>query len=269
MGSDITLVLSGSGALYPVHLGAAQALWEAGYRWSRVVGTSGGAIVAAFLASGKPPHAGLGLMKTVLPRDCLRFNWRFWKKGYWGLYSLKRLEAKLAPYVPDIFARAELELYIVTTDLVARRPFVWSAEHTPTASVPQAARMSASVTGLIAPQPMIWQNGYHLFTDGGVTNNFAVDYLDGPAVGIRLLSNGEDGPRPIFSFRDMLTATLGSMMAAIEREHIEDATFAKVVSIPVKWNSMDFWTVTAARVDEFYETGYLYMKQKINEGRLV
>jgi len=267
MSSDFTLVLSGSGALYPVHLGAAQALWEAGCRWTRVVGTSGGAIVAAYLATGQPPHSGLGLMKAVLPKDCLHFNWRFWDEGHWGLYSLKSLEAKLAPYVPAIFAQAELQLYIVTTDLVAREAYVWSAEHTPTAPVAPAARMSASIPGLIAPEPLTREGRELLITDGGVVNNFAVDYLEGPAVGIRLLSRGSDEPKPVRSIREMLSATLSSMMGAIEREHIEDATFAKVVSIPVKWDSMDLWAVDAARVEEFYETGYLHMKQALRNGR--
>lgn len=267
MAKDFTLVLSGSGALYPVHLGAAQALWENGCRWTRVVGASGGAIVAAYLATGRPPHAGLGLMKASLPRDCFRFNWRFWQKHRWGLYSLDRLEAKLAPHVPSIFARSEIQLYIVTTDLIRREPFYWSCDTTPVASVPKAARMSASVPGLVKPQPLIVDGVFRLMTDGGVTDNFPVDHLSGPAVGIRLLSATEVGPRPVGNVREMLSAVLGSMMEAIERKHVEDAPFAKTISIPVKWNSMDFWTMDAGRVEEMYEFGYLFMQQAIGNGR--
>lgn len=267
MTSGFTLVLSGSGALYPAHLGAAQALWEAGCRWTRIVGTSGGAIVAAYLSSGKPPRTGLQLMKKVLPKNCMRFNWRFWQKGHWGLYSLKPLEKALAPYVPATFSKTQCQLYIVTTDLVAREAYIWSGEHTPKASVAAAIRMSASVPGLFAPEHLVRDGRELLLTDGGVVNNFAVDYLAGPAVGIRLLSQGSDRPRPVSSLRDMCSAVLSSMMRAIELEHIEDATFAKVVSIPVKWDSMDFWRVGPSQVEKFYETGYQSMKRALSGGK--
>ena len=71
-------VYGGSGFLMYVHLGAAQALYDFGAKPDLLVGTSGGAIIASFLASGYEPKEALKFAKNILPHEFVKFNWKFY-----------------------------------------------------------------------------------------------------------------------------------------------------------------------------------------------
>lgn len=254
------LVFSGSGALYPAHLGAAQKLLEAGLQPSAFVGTSGGSIVASFLASGHTPKYGLELAEKIVPQQIIGINWGFWRQGHWGICDLSKLEKALAPHVAKTFAEVKTPLHVIATDVNTQSEVVYSSKGTPTASVPKAVRASATVPFLFAPA----QDGQALLIDGGVTDNFAIDMIPG-AVGILLRSGGGEvkPPKTLIQFA---TAALDCMMRAIEKEHIEDAIYARVIQVKVPWSSMDFWRVTPEVIRKLYQVGYDAVAAKIAAG---
>jgi NTE family protein len=254
------LVFSGSGALYPVHLGAAQKLLEAGLVPTDLIGTSGGSIVASFLASGHTPKYGLELAEKITPQKIIGINWSFWRRGHWGLCDLSGLEKALAPHVPPTFGETKIPLHVVTTDINTQDEVVYSTRGTPTASVPKAVRASSTVPFLFAPV----SDGKALLVDGGVTDNFAIDMLPG-AVGILVHSAGQKVEPPTTLLRFAIAA-LDCMMRAIEKEHIEDAIYARVIPVKAPWSSMDFWRVTPEIIRSLYQVGYDAVGAKLDAG---
>lgn len=269
-----TLVFSGSGAMYPAHLGAAQRLYETGLVPTSIIGTSGGAIIGAFLATGAKPRDGLEFIKKILPKDLMSFNWQFWQKNHWGLLDLSKFEKVSEPYLPRTFADSKIPLTVVTAEVNSQKAVVFSSAATPKMMVPKAVRASASVPFLFAPvQCREW-----LLVDGGTVNNFAMDLATGPTIGIRVLSTGEppvllkgnetEGSNSSIpkNILDYTLAVLGCMMRELERKHIEDALYAKVCTIKVPWNPMDFFRIDAAIVDKLYAVGYDAMSKRIADG---
>jgi len=263
-----TLVFSGSGVLFPAHLGAAQRLYEdarsKGIQFpDRLVGTSGGSIVAAFLSTGAEPKDGLELVRKSMPKEQISMNWPpllaiLFK---WGVFNLDKLEKALKGYVPGKFSEAKLPLHVVTTDVNTQKTIVFSTSNSPNTSVPAAVAASSSIPIMFSPRKI--EPG--LLVDGGVTDMIAVDLFP-ESVGIRLLSEGEGTPKPPKSFVDYLIAILGAMLSTMERQHIEEALFAKVVTIHLPWNGIDFWRFDEKVLQMLYDKGYQAVDEKLKSG---
>lgn len=98
----IEVVLSGGGAKAAAHLGAARALREAGLVPERWIGTSGGAMVAAALATGADPVEILAHFQSLRRGDFLVNDWPAMLRGIWAQSVLKpepvrRLIERLVP----------------------------------------------------------------------------------------------------------------------------------------------------------------------------
>jgi NTE family protein len=260
--------------MYPAHLGAAQRLYDIGFAPTSIIGTSGGAIVGAFLSTGAKPKDGLELARKILPKDILSFNWGFWQKNNWGLLDFSKFEKLAAPYFPQTFANSKIPLTVVTSEVNSQKAALFSSTATPKMTVPRAVRASATVPFLFAPvRCRDW-----LLVDGGVVNGYAIDLAEGPTVGIRVLSEGEPpvllkgneaagsnvtAPRNILDFT---LSVLGCMMRELERKHIEDALYAKTITVKVPWNPMDFFRMDAKVVEQLYNIGYNSVSKRIDAG---
>jgi len=268
---DTAFVFSGSGFLMYAHLGAAQCLYDKNMRPDIVVGTSGGSIVAAFLATGKEPKDALEISKKILPKSFIKFNGMFYAKNHWGFFTLDGLEKVIKPYIPIKFCDSKLSLHVVTTNTSIGKTFVFSPESTPSFEVAKAVRASCSIPVIF--EPMYQKECDMLYTDGGSTNNLAVD-LDvvkkaKRVYAIRLFS-GDDNVKKPESFVDYLFNTLGCMMHEIERKHIEDASeFAKIITIHVPFNGMNFLAIDEKKIQWMYDVGYATMEQKIKDGKVL
>ena len=259
------LVFSGSGALSPAHAGAAQALIEDGFNPEALVGTSGGSQVAAFMAAGHRPSEALELYMKTLPAKIIRPNFGFLFDKYGGAFNIDRLRTAIAPYVPRVFAACKIPLHIITTDKKKKEQFVFSPGETPVAEVPLAIQASCAVPLLFTP--VRYQD--KVLMDGGVVNNMAVDLLKMPAIGIRVLSKAGVAKRPprVWLRRiDDVFDTIECMMAEIERKHIEDAVFAKVITVQTSWSAMDFWSMTPTVVEDLYQAGFDAARKKMDSG---
>jgi len=260
---ELPIVGAGGGATLYAHWGALQCLNDHGIYPSELWGTSAGAVAFSPVANGMKPKDCLGIALEILPKKVMSFNWRMFCKDHWGLYSLKGLEKALKKYAPKKFCQCLIPLYVVATDLAKKEARVFNPDNTPTMSVPKAVRMSASVPFLFDVVPF---DGT-LFTDGGVVNNYPIDLVGEKAIGFRLLSSVESKPEKPKNAFEASIAVLGSMMAEIERKHIEDAdVFSRTVNIHVPWNSMDFMNITQKKIEEIYQVGYDAVQKKLDAG---
>jgi NTE family protein len=163
----VALVLSGGGNRGALQAGALQVLLGAGVRPALLVGTSAGAVNAAFLAAGPTPRraaelAGLwrGLSgRQVFPGSVpLRF-WRLARRGD-DLYSpagLRRLLEASLPY--RRLEDAAVPLVVVATDLATGLERRLSA-----GPVIDAVLASAAIPGVFPP--VRWEGA--LLVDGGI-----------------------------------------------------------------------------------------------------
>jgi len=163
-------VLSGGGSLGAVQVGMLQALTEAGSCPDLLIGTSVGAVNAAFIA-GDPCHAGAVRLREIwsgLRRHDI-FPLSPWS-GAWGLLgrsnhmisnsSLRALLERHLPY--ERLEDAAIPVHVITTELRTGRAVLMSNGP----AVP-ALLASTAIPGIFPPVTI----GRQEFIDGGVANH--------------------------------------------------------------------------------------------------
>lgn len=252
----IKLVLSGSGCLYPVHVGAILRLAEAGYIFEQVCGTSGGSIVAAALATGYPPnHELVKMIKNTLPAKnglidmsifALTFNW--------GLIKGDRIEKVFNKHFVKKMSETKIPLHVVTTNLDKQEVKVFSTKNDPNMSVATAVRASMSIPGVFTPVRI---NG-DLHVDGGIMANYFLDLFGtgDDVIGLKFKSVSDDKKgTPIKNPAQYVERVIDSLIQGSTNEHMDDATFARTILLETKHNGMDF-NMTETDVDDMLEEGY-------------
>ena len=235
MSKSVRIVLSGSGILYPLHAGALQALTEEGYQIEAITGVSGGAIVGSAVASGYTPGKELNelILDTMpTPNDLLDPNWLgLWN---WGLYSGDRILGKFREHLTPTFENLHPPLKVTTVNVDkmgdrSRRYSVFSTEHTPAMDLPLAVR--ASMCFPFVFEPVRIHGDRHV--DGGVASMYPIDiWGEGEdVIGFHIRGGGPDTKpgKGICGLLEYAGALLDTMLHSINREHIEDAQFAKTV----------------------------------------
>lgn len=233
---QLKLVLSGSGTRYPVQIGAICELLDLGFEFPEIVGASGGAVSGAAACRYKTSAELEKLAVSLLPSTFLTKNWLPFG-GRAGLYTkdglIKAFKKSLHPKVEDGFSK----LHIITTNWTKGETVVWKSGDLP-------IRLYASMCLPIFDMAEIDGD---LYEDGGVRANFALDYIDWhtpndgvPVLGLKVRSPNESKPRKSpFTKIDRAEGTISSMLAAQDREHIEDANWAKVVMLDTAADGLD------------------------------
>jgi len=162
-------VLTAGGSLGALQVGMLQALAENGIRPDLLVGTSVGAINAAWTA-GRPDRAGalkLGELWLGLRRQDV-FPWNLWdsSRGILGrrnhVISNARLRTVLERHIPyERLEEARVPLYIITTELRTGRAVVLSSGP----AVP-ALLASTAIPGVFPPVMI----GSRNLVDGGIAS---------------------------------------------------------------------------------------------------
>jgi NTE family protein len=278
---DINAVFAGGGVKGIALAGAAAGALEAGCRFSHVVGTSSGALVASLVAAGYDADELDHVLMRVPWHDLFHpLPWRrlpiigrglsilMAKAQYRGdrLESIWRelLAAKGVTTFGDIPTAA---LRIVTTDLTRQQGVVWP-DHLPQyghdpASFPvaRAVRMSAAVPFYVPPvrltDPRTGETSE--FVDGALTSNFPL--IVGrwsnvwPIVGFRFRE--EDDP-PRLTFRGPAALARGVVTASISAADAlrtpRDGRGRVIIKIPLGGDPLDF-DVSPARAREMFEIG--------------
>jgi NTE family protein len=193
--TPLTLALSGGGAKCAAHAGVLAVLAEAGVPIGRLVGCSGGGVVAVLHALGYPPEA----MLNYFAGTQLLGVWARDRSGL-GLLGDARVRARLAQMAGDkTFADLAVPAAVVATDLDTGRLVTLDS-----GSLVDALVATISIPGLFAPCVL---NGRRL-GDGGMVNPLPVDVsraLGGPVVAVDVASACAPGEHPqIFEERGPL-----------------------------------------------------------------
>jgi NTE family protein len=158
----VGLVLGGGGARGIAHLGAIKALAELGYEPDAIAGCSMGAVVGSMVASGMSPGEVIDAFRSLQAHELLDFG------AMGGIIGGKRIEKKIAEYVPDTFEELKVPLKVTAVDVqTGRLVILGKGELVP------ALRASSSLPGILSPTV----HEGRTFIDGGLLNNLPTDVI--------------------------------------------------------------------------------------------
>jgi NTE family protein len=249
---------SGTGANFPIVIGAMDAFMTSGIEINSLTATSGSSIVFACIAGGNHPSTLKNLAKDITPGKIIRRNWRPFTPG---VFHLDRLPGVLTSLTPPTFGDCDVPLTVVATDSDTGDAVYFSTKDTPDKLVGKAVQASASVPWLFRHVDM----GGRRLVDGGVVDNFAIDRPRGPMViGIRV-HGAKSQMRPWHWWPSYTANVIGSMMRAIEREHVEDVVWdnTHVLTIKSPLGGMDFHRLDPTMVDNLYVLGFKVVEEKM------
>jgi len=162
----IGYVLSGGGARGFAHLGIIKLLEELGIKPNAISGTSAGAIVGAFYASGKGPEEILEIFKENHLFGWSKIAWQ--KDGFFSMVVVRKLLMEMIE--KDDFDALKIKLFVAATDLIEGKSIIFS-----NGNLVDAVVASASVPVIF--EPVLSCN--KVLVDGGILNNFPVEPLTG------------------------------------------------------------------------------------------
>jgi NTE family protein len=260
MKKKIRLVLSGGGTRYPCQVGGILRLAEEGYEIAEIAGTSCGAIVAAGLASGyQPNHESVEMVKQTLPGknkliDANLFN-LFTK---WGLIKGDRLKDMFSRHFVQTFKDCKIPVHIVTTELETGTARVFNSFTDPDMSLPLAVRASMAIPGVFTPVNI---NGL-TYVDGGLTSNYMLDIFGSgeDVIGFKFGGVARPGQplgkkNEIKTLAQYINANIETVLSSTENPYIEDALYARTITLKTKHKSLNF-KITDADVEEMVKEGY-------------
>jgi len=166
-------VFAGGGSLGAIQVGMLKALTENALRPDLLVGSSGGAINAAYFAAD-PTSRGISQLEAIwlsLRRDdVFHFSWVSGIKGLLGkrshLFDEKTFERFLAERLPyQEFQDAAIPIHIIASDFVSGEEVILSQ-----GKMLSALQASAAIPGIFPPVEI---DGRYLI-DGGVANHTPV-----------------------------------------------------------------------------------------------
>ena len=243
----ITLSLSGGGLRGAAHVGAIKFLEEQGVEVTAVSGSSAGAIVGLFLASGLKSDDMLAFLKGLEKKELFA-----WASGAIGLFKMERLEQKLRDTLKvNSYADLKIPLHTCVTDID-------TGEHCYISSGDVIAYTVASST--ITPLFQAKKIGEHSYIDGGFSDNLPVKplkcyYEKSLAININPL-RGED----LSSFKSLAIRSILIMIRSnsMSAKNLADAFFEVKGVANMHLFNFD-------EIDMAYEAGYIELKENWGE----
>lgn len=211
----VALVLSGGGALGYAHIGALQALDEAGIKPSIIAGTSMGAIVGAVYAQG---YSGNQLFDYVVQRRLhtlsrnVHVSLRHVGKGLGSYKHVRRLLNDAIPH--DSFDSLAIPFLCVATNIRTGLPEV----RTSGGRLADWVLASASIPVVFKPQ--LIDGDY--YCDGGFVDNLPACYLPEGSydicIGIDLVPSQTPATKDYYSTRYQASDVYGNMILNINSD---------------------------------------------------
>jgi len=242
----ITLSLSGGGLRGAAHVGVIKFLEEQGVEITAVAGSSAGAIVALFLASGHSSDEMYQFLKDLEKRDLFRLS------KSTGIFTLNHLEEKLKKFIPNSnYSELNIPCYTCITDINnGDYHYINSGD-----AIPYTIA-SSTITPLFEAKKI----EDILYIDGGFSDNLPVRPLKkyaekNLAININPL-RGED----LDSFKDLLIRTILIMIRSnsMGAKRLSDA-YLEIKGV-ANMHLFDFSEIQSA-----YESGYNEIKENWGE----
>ena len=158
----IGLTLSGGGIRGIAHLGVAKALMEAGITFSKISGTSAGAIVGAFLANGYQPDFILQAFKETHLFKYIKPTISF------GLLTMQNTRSLYKLYLPDTFEELQIPLVVTAADFGNARIAYFSS-----GELIAPLQASSCIPAVFKPIEIDGK----IYVDGGILDNFPVEVI--------------------------------------------------------------------------------------------
>lgn len=219
------IAFEGGGSTGIAHQGGLEVLQEQGLLHSvkYFIGSSAGSFPAAALAC----NASVSEIKEILSdtdfskfldndnffKDCYRFYTKFgWYKGdyveKWYGNVLQKIIGNSDITFLEAYQRTSKTLVITTVDITTGELIYMSRETTPHLQIKKAVRRSTALplvykpdietikTEIIENDETTWKDLDHYYIDGGILDNFPIDYFDkiikpDHCIGFKLISHSE------------------------------------------------------------------------------
>lgn len=267
----LAFVLSGGGNRGPLEVGALQVLLKHGIVPDMLVGTSAGAVNAAFLAVEPAPKTARGLgplwMKAgergVFRGNRLTMLWRLLtdKDSLYRNESFRSLMEESLPPEAERFADVkDVRLYIVASTLDSGEPRIFG--HDPQERLLDAIMASTALPPFFPP----WRCEDELLVDGGVAADLpirvAVDKGATEIYALQLVDAPREGQqiRGLFSIAEQTINAVISRQHQIELEVSESRSGVKVHHVPlVGFYGLPFWDLS--HTEEMIQEGRQQMEE--------
>jgi NTE family protein len=239
----VGLVLGGGGTRGFAHLGIIKALNEKGIYPEVISGVSAGAIVGAFIASGKSPDEVFELMKAKS-----FFKYSSFQLPVNGLLSLNGLQKSLEDQIEaDVMGELKTPLYVAAVNLNEGK-----IEYFNEGPLAKLVRASSSIPMLYSP---VEYKG-DLYVDGGLLDNLPIEPLKDQcekiiAVNIMPIRRTEK----LSSFKDIAIRTFDLGVNLNDPHKLEKCDLylepEEVTHFPI---------LDTSKVEELFNIGYEYGK---------
>jgi len=250
----IGLVLSGGGSKGVAHIGAIKALEEYGIQVTHVAGSSAGAIVGALYAYGYSWETMLRFFKSIKLLDITKFA-----LGKPGFLDAEKYYSEFKTYFrKDSFEGLQKELTITATDILNGKLNIFQE-----GELIKPILASAAFPGVFTPVRI----GNDYYVDGGVLDNFPVDYLTEACDAI---IGGHVSGYDVLKIKD-----LKSSYGVVERSFMlksvqEDYAKFKHCDIAIAPQELNaYGTFDRTHLDEIFNIGYSKTKDILAKSELV
>ncbi|MDR4497370.1 MAG: patatin-like phospholipase family protein [Candidatus Scalindua sp.] len=222
----ITLMLLGGGVRCHAFIGALSALEEKGLNISKIVVASGGSLVGSLYATGKSP---LEIKKIAMELDSSLFrdfSILSLLRGK-GLYEGKVLENWIDKKLDGRTFRDNFCIppFIIATDILNNKPFVFSCSNFPDLKVSKAVRFSIGIPWVYAYKHFNHNGNRHIYIDGNLMSGVVEDMFErqGKTLIFRIISNRSfmtSSPKH-FTLKKYIQRLLLMQLHAVERERVK------------------------------------------------
>ena len=243
----ITLSLSGGGLRGAAHIGAIKFLEEQGVEVTAVSGSSAGAIVGLFLASGLKSDDMLAFLRSLEKKELF-----VWASGDVGVFKMDALEQKLFETVGvSSYDELKIPLYTCVTNIDnGESTYIYKGNPI------EYTIASSTITPLFRAKKI----GEHSYIDGGFSDNLPVKplkkyYEKNLAININPL-RGEN----LESFKSLMIRSILIMIRSnsMPSKKLTDAFFE--VKGVANMHLFDF-----SEIEMAYESGYNELKEQWDE----
>lgn len=251
---QIDLVLSGCGVRLGAHIGAIKALEELDYEIVRICGTSGGSIAGGMYATGMAIDDLVKEIKKIDFKKLRKFSLLGLVSNY-GLYSTDKIRDYINRITGGILMKnLQRDFYACVTE-ESKGLIVLNKQNAADHTLGEVVAASSAVPFYF--QRIQWENAGFLL-DGGLLKNYPIDVLDEQreVLGLHIHRSRPKTYVGSSNMIDFIKHLVTTVVESIEREHVEDAHWAKTIPIIVDgFSPLDF-DMTKSQKSRLVDIGY-------------